>query len=310
MNWIALVAAAVVLDALRIFIDNYTSDTYFKGREAVAQKWFYGFVYLAMGAAILLATRFGLGETDWASVGSFVLSGFLASLAGVPYFRALEIEDSTNIGIFIQLAPVLYLVLGWFFLGERFSPMQLIAFAVIMAAPILIIATTKKRSRKIKLQAVFYAFIYVLLVVIANLIFVKKNDLEFGFINEIAWLFIGKALGNFAVMIAVPKWRKRFGHVYRSSKKKVLRPMLVNCLVGLGKDFAYRAALVAAPAVAVASAASDSVEPIVIFFMGLVLTLIWPRFGREKLDKKTVLVHLLATALVVAGIVMIQMQNI
>ena len=174
MNWIALVAAAVVLDALRIFIDNYTSDTYFKGREAVAQKWFYGFVYLAMGAAILLATRFGLGETDWASVGSFVLSGFLASLAGVPYFRALEIEDSTNIGIFIQLAPVLYLVLGWFFLGERFSPMQLIAFAVIMAAPILIIATTKKRSRKIKLQAVFYAFIYVLLVVIANLIFVKK----------------------------------------------------------------------------------------------------------------------------------------
>ena len=56
-----------------------------------------------------------------------------------------------------------------------------------------------------------------------------------------------------------------------------------------------------------ASVASDAVEPIVIFFLGLLLTLIWPKFGREKMDRKTIIVHLVATILVVVGIVLMQM---
>jgi hypothetical protein len=41
--------------------------------------------------------------------------------------------------------------------------------------------------------------------------------------------------------------------------------------------------------------------------MGLLLTLIWPKFGREKLQKKVILVHFIATILVVIGIVLMQL---
>ena len=82
--------------------------------------------------------------------------------------------------------------------------------------------------------------------------------------------------------------------------------MICNHVVGFIKEFAYRGALVMAPAVAVASAASDSVTPVVIFFLGIVLSIIWPNFGRENLKRKNVIVHLIATVLVVAGIVMLQ----
>ena len=92
----------------------------------------------------------------------------------------------------------------------------------------------------------------------------------------------------------------------KSIKNKVLVPLAASFSVGVIKSFAYRAALIAAPALALASAASDSIEPIVIFFMGLLLTLIWPKFGREKLQKKVILVHLVATILVVIGIVLMQ----
>lgn len=310
MNWIVLVVAAVILDALRIFIDNFTSDTFFKGRDAVGQKWFYGFVYIIAGSIILLFSVFNNFNIGVVAAGLFVLSGILSSVAGIPYFKALEIENSTNLGIFIQMAPIFYLILGWFLLDEKFSPIQLVAFAIIIAAPILIVATTRKRSRKVKLRAVFYAILYVLVAVIANLIFVKTDHPDFGFTNEIALVFIGKGIGNIAIMFIKPKWRKRFYHIYKISKRRVLWPLILNSIVGIGKDFAYRGALIVAPAVAIASAATDSVEPIVIFFMGVVLTLIWPKFGREKLDKKTVLVHLLATILVVIGIVIIQMQNV
>lgn len=308
MNWILLVVIAVVFDALVIFIDNYVSDVYFKEKDAVAQKLFYGYVYLIFAAVafLIVGVDFSLAE-PWVYV-SFVVAGLLSSIAGIPYYHALELDDSTNLGIFIQLAPVLYLVLGWFWLGQTFDPLQFVAFAVILAAPILIIFTTRKKSRKVRLKAVLFAFLYILISVVGNLLFVKENTRvpELNFVSEMILLFLGKGIANLMIVYLVPRWRKRYRAVMKSSKRKVMRPLAAGSVLVLVKDFAYRLALTLAPSVAIASAASDSAEPIVIFFMGIILTAIWPKFGREKMDRKTVLVHLAATVLVVVGIVMMQ----
>ena len=308
MNWLIFVALAVTFDSLRIFIDNYTSDVYFKGRDSVAQKLFYGWVNVIAGPLLLIVLGFSMTMEHLPLAGFLILSGALSSIAGIPYYKALEIDDSTNLGIFTQLAPVMYLILGWFFLDEEFSPAQLIAFAIIIAAPVLIILTTKKNSRKVKLRAVFLAFLYVLIAVIGNLIFVKADDAaNWNLFEELALVFIGRGLANIVIVYTRPKWHKRFKRVLKSSNKRVLRPLIANSIVGFIKDIGYRGALITAPAVALASAASDAVEPIVIFFMGIVLTLIWPKFGREKLNRKSVMVHLAATILVVIGISILQM---
>lgn len=306
MIWLFLVGIATILDSARIFVDNYSSDVYFKGRGSVSQKLFYGYAFI-IGAFILAAvTGFDFNANYWLNYLLFFASGLLSGIAGIPYYKALELDDSTNIGIFTQLAPIFYLVIGWFALGENFSPYQLVAFAVIILAPLLIIATTRKRSRKIKIKAVFYALLYVLIAVIGNVIFVKENTPDLNFLTEILFVFLGKGVSNLIIVYSRPKWRRRFYAVLKSSRKKVLRPLISNSIIGFTKDIMYRQGLILAPSIAVASAASDSAEPIVIFFMGIVLTLIWPKFGREKLDRKTVIIHLIATILVVAGIVLLQ----
>ena len=155
MNWLILVAITVIFDASRIFIDNYVSDVYFKKNGAVSQKFFYGFTYILMAIIILIATNFNLFQADYVGIGLVLLSGALVSIAGIPYYKALEIEDSTNLGIFMQLAPVLYLILGWFFLGDTFSPLQLVAFIIILAAPTLIVFTTKNVVVKSRLKLSF-----------------------------------------------------------------------------------------------------------------------------------------------------------
>lgn len=306
MNWLAFVAIAVLLDSIRIYIDNYASDVFYKEKGAVSQKLFYGYVFIIIGLIILIITRFNPFASNLTAIGLLLLSGFLGSISGIPYYRALEIENSTNIGIFIQLAPVFYLILGWLFLGETISGLQFIAFFIILAAPLLILFTTKKRSRKVKIRAITFALMYVLIAVISNLIFVKADTEGLGFVNEIAIMFVAKGITNLLIIYSHPKWRKRFYAVLNSSKKKVLKPLIANSFVGLTKDFAYRSALIAAPAVALASAASDSAEPIVMFFLGIVLTLIWPKFGREKLNRKSVIVHLAATLLIVVGVILLQ----
>ena len=310
MSWLILVAVAVVFDVFRIFTDNYISDVYYKGREVAAQKMFSAVGKTVVAIIVLIAMGFSFTQFEPSIIWWLLFSGILLSIAEIPYYIALGIEDSTNLGIFIQLAPILYLILGWLFLGEVITPIQLIAIAIILVAPIMIVMTSRKRSRKVKIHAVLLAFLYVLISVIGNLIFVNVNGGNFEthlLIEEVALAILGTGLADLMIMLCLPKWRMRYYHVRRKSKNKVLIPLGVSMTVGLVKSFAYRMALVAAPAVALASAASDSVEPIVIFFMGIVLTLIWPNFGREKLNRKTVLIHLIATVLVVVGIVLMQL---
>lgn len=310
MSWLIFVAVAVLFDVFRIFTDNYISDVYYKGREVASQKMFSAWGKTIVAIIILIAVGFSFTDFEPSVIGLLLLSGVLLSIAEIPYYIALGIEDSTNLGIFIQLAPILYLILGWLFLGDTITPIQLIAIVIILIAPIMIVMTSRKRSRKVKLHAVFLAFLYVLLAVIGNLVFVNVNadnfDVHF-LVEEIAIAILGTGLADLLIMLCLPKWRMRYRHVKQKSKNKVLVPLSVSMVVGIIKSFAYRAALVSAPAVALASAASDSVEPIVIFFMGIVLTLIWPDFGREKLNRKTVLIHLIATVLVVIGIVLMQL---
>ena len=58
MSWLVLVVIAVVSDSLRIYIDNYSSDVYFKGRGAVSQKLFNGLAFPVIALIALIITGF------------------------------------------------------------------------------------------------------------------------------------------------------------------------------------------------------------------------------------------------------------
>ncbi len=307
MNWIIIIAIAVISDALRIFIDNYVSDVYFKEKGAVAQKIISGLAYPAAGIIALTICGFNFTDVTLPTISLLILSGILGSIAGIPYFRALEIDDSTNIGIFFQFAPILYLIFGWALGDEPFNFTQLIASFIIIAAPILVVATARKRSRKIRFHAAILAFIAIVFYVISGELFIQTGAANLDLFASIGIVLIAKGLTDLIVIGGVRKYRHRLATVIKSSRRKVLFPMGAGVIMRVIQEFSYRVGLVLAPTVAIASAASDSVEPIVIFFLGLVLTLIWPKFGREKLQKKVVFVHLIATILVAVGIAIMQL---
>lgn len=310
MNWLILVAIAVIADSSRIFIDNYISDCYFKGKMAVAQKYYYCFSFIILGIICAITAGIDFTAVPFHVYLLFILSGACSVIAGIPYYKALELSDTTDFGIFVQLSPIVYLILGWLFLDQSITPVQLVAFLIIISAPFLVIVTTKKRSRTIRMRAAFYAFLNVLIVAIGAMIFVGQNTTELNFVTEMGFVFIGKGLGNCIIMALAPKWRKRYHFVSKNSHHKVLRPLTATFMACILKDFATNLALILAPSVALVSAISDSSKPIFIFFMGILFTLLWPKFGREKLNKKTILVHLIATVLVVIGICLIQFVQV
>ena len=107
-------------------------------------------------------------------------------------------------------------------------------------------------------------------------------------------------------MWGMPKWHKRYRAVAQRSHQKVLRPLCFSFAFCVTKDFTQYSAPILAPSVAIASVVADSSKPIVIFIMGLILTALWPKFGREKLTRRSIAIHLIATILIVVGIILLQ----
>ncbi len=306
MTWLILLLVSAILTSFGLYIDNFTIDVYFKGNGANSQKVFYVFCQAIIATICLIVFGVDFSTAPINSLLLLIACGFAASIASIFYYRALEIDDATNVSTFVQLSPILYLIFGWLFFKETISPLQIFAFFLIVSAPFIIIFTTRKRSRKIRLRAVFYAFLYVAILVASNLIFANQDSPNISFGTELTFMFIGRCLGNFVLVAANRKWRIHFKNVVKSTHGKVFIPLSINSVLGTIKKFCYYYAITIAPSVALASAISDSSTPIIVFFLGLILTAIRPAFGREKLNKKAITVHAITTALVIAGIVLIQ----
>ncbi len=309
MNWLIFTAVSVLSDSSRIYIDNYISDYYYKGKNAAAQKFFYAaaFIVLALVLLVIGNIYYPLLEIPFSTIILFIISGMFVSVAGIPYYKVLELDNSTNLSIFVQFSPILYLIFGVIFLGENISIMQLIAFFVILAAPLSIILSAKKRdAKRLEFKAAMYAFLYVMMIVVGNLIFVKQNTVEIPFVTELALTFLGKGIGNTIITILMPKWRKRYHEVSKKSHGKVYRPLFCTFAACILKDVMQYSAMIAAPSVALVSVVADSSKPVVIFIMGIIMTMLWPKFGREDLSRRSIAVHLLTTILIVIGVFLLQ----
>ena len=77
MNWIAMVGIAIFCDAIRIFIDNYVTDVYYKKRGAVAQKLFYGTCYIVSMSIFLPFSGLDWGNLNFVTIGMLICAGIV-----------------------------------------------------------------------------------------------------------------------------------------------------------------------------------------------------------------------------------------
>lgn len=307
--WLILTLIASVGATFSAFIDNFLTDVYFKGRTPQAQKCFYGPIYCVIAIVVFVIYLFStpFEYIPFSNLLLLFLSGVISSIASIAYYLALKDEDTTGVAIFLQLSPIFYLLLGTVFLGERIHGIQLLAFLIILAAPLTIILSARKRGKKLEYRAVFFILIYIIVYSFSHILFVfaERGLNEQGFnlpiIVAVATLLFGKGLLDIILSLSIKKWRLRAKHIYKSSKKKVLVPVIANAGIWAVVDYFNRAALVLGQ-VAVVSAVYNTAELLETFVFGLILTLIWPKFGREKLNRRTIVAHLAAMILAMIGV--------
>jgi uncharacterized membrane protein len=306
MPWLIFPLISSTFYSLSAFFDNYITDTIFKRRLKPGAIMVPCLIISALVMVVIFAIN---GLDKLLSLGPLAIlmilvSGALDSVAYIPYYKALKKEETTSVEVLYQVSPVIALVFGAVFLKESISSVQLVAFLLIMMAAMLIVfGSGGHRKAKWEAKVALLVFTSCTLFVASDIIFIAAAIGQ-DFLSCIFWLHAG---GMAIVTLFVGlfrSWRHSLKLVFKRHGARKMSVILSGQVVYVIGEMAYHFGMLLVP-VAIMSVTGYVLQLIITFALGIILTLFWPRFGREKLSKKLVRRRFLATCMVAVGITLI-----
>lgn len=296
MSWLIFAFSGPILWAISTHMDKYLVDKYFKQSNVAVLLVFTALIGLLTLPFVWLLDPdvVGVGLADAALM---TLSGVLYMGGMLLYLRALQSEEASAVAPFFQAAPLIGFALGYLVLGEVLSPAQMAGGALVIAGTMLVSLRSDRQRTRLKLRLAVLMLSAALVLALSSLIF-KMFALRADFWPTTFWMFAGEALFG-AALLAIPSYRRQFIDLTRSNPGAVLSVNAANELINLGGGLGNRFALTLAPLGLVQ--AIGSTTTLFVFGFGILLSLFFPRLGRENLSRRELLHKGLAAVLVAAG---------
>ena len=303
MLWLILSLFAALGWSIASFFDNYATDVVFRAKTPQAMKILNGIVYLVLAAIMFFVAPPEQIELWQAAL--LLLSGVVTSSASIFYYQGLKTEEATSATIYYQLIPVLYLIIGWIFFNETISLQQFLGFFIILSAPIIVIFSRKRpKSRRKEVAAGLFFLIYTIMAGASGLLSTEVGK-DMNYQTVFFYFILGRGMMDILLYLCNKSWRQRILYIMRRKKKQFLAATLSGTLISLAGEFAYRQSLILG-VTALASVVANASQLVITFILGIVLSLIWPKFGREKLKRHVIVAHLIAVVLCVVGVIILQ----
>jgi len=195
------------------------------------------------------------------------------------YLRAIQTEEASVVAPLFQANTLFTFVLGLLLLHEWPHWPQL-------AGALLVLAGT---------------FVLSLSSVLFKLFAVPEE-----FWATTFWTFVGEGLFG-AAILAVPVYRRQFLHLFRRNPGAVIGVNAANELINLGGGLGVRFASLLAPVGLVSAISATST--FFVFLFGILLTLFFPRLGREDLSARNLVQKGLGGLLIMAGVALIEAMH-
>ena len=308
MSWVVFAFCGPVFWAISVHLDKYLVERFFKQSDVAVMLLFTAFV------GVLLLPFIWFFEPSVTAPGAgnialIVFSGILYMSAMLLYLQALQREEASVVAPYFQAGPLFGYVLAYLVLGETLSGRQMAGGVMILVGAVTVSVrfphssptggAGEGRRFKARLAALMLACGFAM--ALSGLIF-KVFAIKVEFWTTTFWMFVGEALFGCALLL-VPSYRKQFMAMLRSNTVALLSINGTNELINLGGGLANRYALMFAPLSIVQ--AIGSTTTLVVFAFGVVLSLGWPRFGREDLSSRELVQKGIAAALVALGVALV-----
>jgi len=296
VSWLFFAFSGPVLWAISVHFDKYLVERFFKDSNVAVLLVFTAFIGVVMLPFIWYFDP-GVVRLDIKSIAVIGASGLLYMGGMLFYLRALQSEEASVVAPFFQASPLFGYVLAYLVLGETLSRRQMAGgMLIIVGALIVSIRFGQRHEFKLRLAVLMLTCGFVLAV--ATLIF-KVFAIRVAFWTTTFWLFVGEAVFG-AVLLMIGQYRGEFIALLRRNTGALLSINASNELINLGGGLGNRYALLFAPLSIVQ--AIGSTTTLFVFAFGVVISLLYPRLGRENLSGRELAQKGIAAALVAAGV--------
>ena len=181
--------------------------------------------------------------------------GIILTCSFVPYIYALQLGNAKNATPIFQSIPVFVFVLGWAFLGETVTPIQMLAAAIIIISSVLIgfNFTTKSINHKAAALMLLSSFI-IGCVVVASKYFI---DL-YGWAVVTAYSILGSSLFCMILVSLYRPFRRKSVATLSAAGPVILFLFFLQIFQHITALSLYNSALEIAPSAALVSTVSGS----------------------------------------------------
>jgi uncharacterized membrane protein len=301
--WLLLAFCGPVCWAVSTHIDKYLVDRYFHDSDTAVLMLFTAFLGVAL-LPLIWWIEPALLKPSLTAIAVMTASGVLYMGAILFYLRAIQSEEASVVAPLFQASTLFTFLLGYLFLRERLAIAQLLGVGLIICGALSLSFRRGPKARKFKSSLIALMLGATFVMSLSTVLF-KFFAIRGDFWTTTFWTFVGEGLFG-VLLLLIPGYRRQFADMFRQNPGAVIGVNAANEVINLGGGLSVRYASLLAP-VALVSAIS-STTTFFVFFFGILLTLFFPKFGREDLSAANLVRKGVGALLITGGVVLIEMR--
>ena len=302
--WLAYAFSGPLLWAISTHIDKFLVDKYFRHSDTAVLMVFTAFLGVVALPAIWWFDPKVLA-LPWLATGVMTVSGVLYMGAMLFYLRAIQSEEASVVAPLFQANTLFTFALGLVLLHEIPRWPQLLGAGLVVAGALGLSLDRKLHLGRFKPKLVLLMCGATFVLALSSVVF-KFFAVQDEFWSTTFWTFVGEGLFG-AGILAVPQYRKQFLKLFRKNPGAVIGINAANELINLGGGLGVRYASLLAPVGLVSAISATST--FFVFLFGILLTVFFPRLGREDLSKRNLVQKAIGGLLIMAGVVLIEVYT-
>lgn len=310
MTWLGLAILAAIMLTLVNFGDKYVLEARIPDARAVL-------VYIGIidgSAGILLWLLAGMTFFPMEQGIMLLFAGMTIATANLFYFRAIAIEETSRVIVWVQLTPIPTLFMSILFFGEILTAQQFMGFTLILFSAMAVARGRGRNWRDLfKLSPAFWLVVLATFMWATETIIIDQSlafsmgDSESASLammaRTMAYTSVGHTMGVFLMMLLNRQVRESFLHYWRQRSVRQVMPIVWLESIFIGRQFVYYAALSLGPVALVSVVSSTQVLWGIVF--GWVLTVFLPSIFKEDITRHVLMEKGALGALMFAGIVLV-----
>lgn len=299
MTWFLIALVNPIAHALVNHLDKYLISKYMKG-GSVGTLILFSSLFAVVAIPIIWAVHPAIFDTiTFFRAIILMLNGAALVLAIMCYLYALDYDEASYVAPFFQLVPLFSFVLAYLILGETLVSNQIVAAVLIVGGSAILSLEFIDGQARLKKQLVLLmlgsSFFYAVYAVVFKSIAVHQ-----GFWDSLFWDMLGKVVFGIILFLAVRSYREQFFSLIKSNHLKIIGLNVINEILALVGEVAIVLAVLFAPVVLVESV--GGLQPAFVLLFGILITLVFPKIGKESLEKKALVQKIIAIIIITIGV--------